>query len=266
MKLGMNRLITALIVFVIWTLITLLGPKVQLGAEEHSLNDLVSHGIGWWFVAAVVFLFAVVAFFGWWKQVGLRAAEPASSWLYIWFPILLIAIFLAAAVAMGLPAPSIMVFVLLNTLLVGISEELMTRGILLYGTLTQYGIWASIIIVSLIFGGIHILNGFNTGNFGDATIQAVAAGMSGILFIGLRLRTNSLLPPILVHWFWDFALFMISSSQVSNAGREMPAPEFSGSVKLFLPLLFATPSFLYGLWLLRKIGQRDKKEFIGEER
>lgn len=260
-----NKFVFALIIFVIWILITLLGPKIQLGAEEMSLNALVTGGIAFWFVGDVVFLLAVVAVFRLWKQVGLREASPSRSWLLIWFPLLIILIFLSLAAVLGLPPAKVIFLVLVNTFFVAVSEELMTRGILLYGALTRFGIWASIIIVSAIFGAMHVFNGVITGDFANAVVQALAAAMSGFLFIALRLRTNSLLPPILVHWFWDASLFMLSGSAAASrdSGVQQSAPPLAQMIAI--PLLTATPSLLYGLWLLRRIGQRDKWELISEE-
>jgi len=149
--------------------------------------------------------------------------------------------------------------VLLISLFVGISEELMTRGVLFYGVLTRFGIRATIVIVTVLFGAIHLGNAFITGDAGGAALQSVAAAMSGLLFVALRMRTNSLIPGIVVHWLWDFAVFMAST----GAGTSAPgAPGLGLTQKLVLPVALATPSFLYGLWLLRHIGRRDKAEFI----
>lgn len=261
-----NRFVVALVIFVVWILITALGPKVQIGGQDIQLGDLVSRAIAIWFVVAVAFLLIAVAILGWWRQVGLRKVEPTKSWTLTWFPFLLILIFLSASTLMGLPPSGLIFFVLINTLLVGISEELMTRGVLFYGALSQFGIWTTIIIVSVLFGGMHLMNGFITGEFQAAAVQATAAGMSGVLFIALRMRTNSLLPGIVVHWFWDFSLFVmqaaLAGSVATAANQIAEKPTASLAQQIVLPLAMATPSFLYGLWLLRHIGRRDKAEFI----
>jgi membrane protease YdiL (CAAX protease family) len=255
-----NKFFVALIIFAVWILITLFGPRIQMGSHAISLNDLVSRSIALWLAVACIFLFAAVAVLGWWRQVGLRAAQP-TSWRLTWFPFLLILILLAMAGVLGFPASTIVLFVLVNTLLVGISEELMTRGVLFYGALTRFGIWSTIVIVSVLFGAMHLGNGFITGEWGTAALQAVTAAMSGLLFLALRMRTNSLIPGIVVHWIWDFAVFMASSPRVAPTAG---APELSMTLQLTLPLVLATPSFLYGLWLLRHIGKRDKAEFISQ--
>jgi membrane protease YdiL (CAAX protease family) len=254
-----NKLVVALTVFVIWILITLFGPGLQIGSQNITLNDLVSHAIALWLAGACVFLLVVVGVLGWWRQVGLRAPAP-RSWRLTWLPFVFILIFLATAALIGFPAPKVVMIVLINTLLVGISEELMTRGVLFVGVLSRFGIWSTIVIVSVLFGAMHLGNGFITGDLEAAAVQALAAAMSGLLFIALRMRTNSLVPGIVVHWLWDFSAFMITSA---GAGPAPVAPEPSLTLKVFFPLLLATPGFIYGLWLLRHIGKRDKAEFVG---
>ncbi len=253
-----NKLIPAGVVFVVWIVITMFGPALQIGSQKLSLNDLVSHAIAIWLALACVFLLAAVAFLGWWHQVGFRAPEP-KSWRLTWLPFLMILAFLCFATLIGFPAPKVAMLVLINTLFVGISEELMTRGVLLYGVLSRFGIWPTIVIVSLLFGAIHLGNGFITGDLGAAATQAIGAAMSGLLFMALRLRSNSLLPGIVVHWLWDFSAFMVTGT---GTGAPAAAPEPSATLKIVFPLVLAAPGFLYGLWLLRHIGSRDKAEFI----
>lgn len=260
-----NRFVIALGIFVIWILITALGPKVQIGSQQIELNDLVSHAVAIWLAVAAVFLVIVVKLLGWWRQVGLRHAEPGKSWALTWFPFVFIIFAISMAVLTGLPPASIIFFVLINTLFVGISEELMTRGILFYGAISHFGIWATILIVSFLFGGMHVMNFFLTGDFMASAVQAVAAGMSGVLFIALRMRTNSLIPGIVVHWMWDFSIFLFQSASTAaatTAVQTADTPTASTLQTIIVPILMATPTFLYGLWLLRHIGRRDKNEFI----
>ena len=154
--------------------------------------------------------------------------------------------------AVGLPnnplGGRVLFFVLVNTLLVGISEELMFRGIIHYGAKTRFGMWAAIWIASILFGLVHALNGFLTGEFGPAFFQAVMAFFSGVMFMGLRLRQNSLIPSMLMHGLWDFSVFAGSQSPLSVIG-------------LIFPIIF----FLYGLWLIKdyRHGQDAFQAFEG---
>lgn len=258
-----NRFVIALVILVIWMAIIMTGPKLQFGSGDISLDELVSRTIVYSQVIAPLFLFAVVAYFGWRGGVGLISPEPPKSWLLVWFPFLFIIIFLAVAALIGMPSKSLLFYVLINTLFVGISEELMLRGVLFHGAISRFSIWQTILITSIIFGAIHALNGFLTGDFGMAAIQAVSAGMSGFWFVALRLRTNSLYPGMIMHWLWDFALFIVGASLKGiSSTASGPAVEPTLLQQIALPLLFELPIFLYGLWLLRGIGKRDKSEFL----
>ena len=110
----------------------------------------------------------------------------------------------------------------------------MTRGILLHGARSRQSLWAAIWIVNALFGLMHVPNGFLTGQFGPALFQAFMAFLSGVMFMGLRLRQNSLFPVMLVHGLWDFSVFSAGQSPLGNIG-------------LVFPIIF----FIYGLWLLK---------------
>ena len=255
----------ALTVFLVWMAIIMLFPLLVGDGEKEALDAMVTRSVRPWFVIAPLFLLVVVALLKWRRGVGLKTVDPPSSWMMLWLPMLFVLFLLAFAVFLGLPPATTVWLILVNTLLVGISEELMFRGVIFYGALRQFEIWPAVVFTSLVFGAVHALNGFATGDFAQAGAQAVAAALSGFWFIALRLRTNSLYPGMLMHGLWDFAVFMVARAGKSN-GADPAAPAAAndlGSPLLLLgPILFVAPLFLYGLWLLRDIGRRDPEEFL----
>ena len=128
----------------------------------------------------------------------------------------------------------------------------MFRGVLLQSLRRTVSIWVAVALTTLAFGAIHLLNVFMTGELRAAAIQAVAAALSGLLFIALRLRTGSLWPCIVVHGLWDFALFSLAASR----SGESQGGDGGGPITLmtFVPILLVLPNALYGLWLMRRIG------------
>lgn len=254
------RLGISLAVLVIWIVITLGGGALVTGGQG-SLDDLVTQRVGLQFVVAVLVLVGVVLYVRWQREVALKPAEPPGSWRLLWLPALLIAVFLLFAVLFGLPPISVIMFVLINTLLVGISEELMFRGIVFQGLLSRITIWPAIIITSALFGAVHAFNGFITGDFGAAFNQALAASLSGIWLLAVRLRTRSLYPAIVIHWLWDFAVFLFGlavASQGAAPGGLAPSP----IQRLFGSIAFVIPLVIYGLWLLRNVGKQTKDEVL----
>lgn len=265
MRENRNLLTFSLIVLVVWMIIVLGGEILQ--ASKGSLEALVTEQIVIALIAAPLFLVGVVSYSRWDKrELGLKASQ---NWRILWFPVLFVLAFMGTAVAVGLPATRVVVFALINSLLVGISEELMFRGIIFRGLLMQprIGIWPAIWITAFLFGGVHSLNGFMTGDFLSALAQALAAIMSGIWLHAIRLRTKSLYPAMLIHGLWDFSIFVFATSLAatslaSGGATEQNTVQPTLIQQLFQPLVLPLPLFLYGLWLLRGIGHKGKAEAL----
>jgi membrane protease YdiL (CAAX protease family) len=252
MSSAMNpRLAISSATFVGWLLITLLGE--QVGSQGHqSLSDAVAHGPGWPFVAAVAFVLGVVAWQRW-HDVGLVVLPSRRSLWLTWLPVLYIVGALVLAIQFGLPPRGVMLWVGVNTFLVGLSEELMFRGVLLQSLRRTMSIWPAVALTTLAFGAIHSLNVFITGDLRSALVQSTAASLSGLLFVALRLRTGSLWPCIVVHGGWDFAVFLVALSQPTpGPGAQADSAAALGPMSL-APILLVLPNALYGLWLMRHI-------------
>jgi membrane protease YdiL (CAAX protease family) len=245
-----QRLVISLAALVVWLLITVVGGQIHTG--EAPLLQAVTRGLGWPFLLAALVLLALVAWQQW-RDVGLNILASGRSLLLTWLPMLYIVVGLGFAVAIGLPPAGVLLWILFNTFLVGLSEELMFRGVLLQAFRRTVSIWPAVALTTLAFGAIHILNVFMTGELRAALIQSAAAALSGLLFIALRLRTGSLWPCIIVHGLWDFATFTVAAAR----GGEAQAGSGGGPMTLmtFVPILLVLPNALYGLWLMRRIGQ-----------
>ncbi len=244
-----TALLRTLGLFAGWTAITVLGGHLTT-AGNTSLPELVSRGPGWQFVAAGALLLAAVARAGTRREVGLCAPVSARSLLLAWLPALYIAAGLGLAAHAGLPAPATTGWILFNTLLVGFSEELMFRGVLLRALRHALPVWPAVWLTSLAFGAIHSLNVFITGDLRAALLQSTAAFLSGLIFIALRLRTGSLWPGIVVHGLWDFATFLLVANAAAGAAD---GPHEIRGAALLAPVLLVLPNALCGLWLMRRI-------------
>ncbi len=255
----MNRwqpLSIAFFVLVIWMTMILGGGILQAG--HGSLDKLVTEQLVIAFVLAPIFLYGAIVFLKWDKhELGLKSA---NNWKLLWLPLVFIVAFISLAVANGLPAKSLIVLALINSILVGISEEFMFRGIFLRSALKQLSVWPALCLTTVVFGGIHTLNGFMTGDFVTALIQAIAAAMSGFWLLAIRLRTRSLYPAMLIHGLWDFSIFLLSVSLAAAATQAADDPAFIQ--RLLVALAFPLPLFLYGLWLLRGIGKQEPKSVL----
>jgi len=242
-----RRLPIALATFAAWAFITVFSLRLMGDGGDRSLLDTVSQGISWNIVAAIVLL-AVVTSVMKWNDLAFVRPSPPGALRVLWFPALYLVLFAISVAVLGLPPASAILFVLLNTMLVGLSEEFMFRGVIFRALLSRFRIWPAIIATSLLFGGVHVLNVFVTGQFGEAALQAIAASLSGFAFIALLIRTGSIWVPIVYHALWDFGTFLVSA----GAGNGVDA-EPQGLGIMLIPIALVLPNFLYALYLLRKL-------------
>lgn len=243
-----RRIATALLAYVGWTAITLLLMR-WLNPGEQSLLKSVSGGIGWNFVLAILFLLALIKV-NRWSDLALVRPDAWRSLRLLWFPALYLVVFGGLAVAAGVSLTRAQVlFVLANVALVGVSEELMFRGVLFRALRSRLATWPAMLLTSVLFGGVHVLNVFTTGQLLDATVQALAATFTGLVMMALLLRTGSLWVPIVYHALFDLGLFL-SGSSTESAPADAGLPTV---LRIVIPLLLVLPNFLYALFLLRKV-------------
>lgn len=243
-----SRLVIALVAYPIWAALTLFS-MYWLNSQQHSLLESVTQGIGWNFILAITFLFLLIRFYRW-NDLALAPPKSAKSLFLLWFPLLYIVLFLSIAMKMGIALHLEQIFFIgINVIFVGFSEELMFRGILFRALLSRLPMWRSIILTSILFGGIHIFNGFITGEFFQSGVQAFAATLSGFIFMALLLRTESLFVPIIYHALFDFSTFLLSASS-QNSSPEAPLATW---ISVVIPIVLVLPNFFYALFLLRHI-------------
>lgn len=179
-------------------------------------------------------------------------ADGWAAFRLAWFPSLYILLFGLAALLLGPPALSFVLIVLINCLFVGFSEELMFRGVIFSALASRWPIWPAILVSSLLFGAIHSLNVFGTGHLFIALMQSVAAALSGLFLVALRLRTGSLWPPVLFHTVWNFALLVAGGAAMKQVDINA-ATASAGMKEALMALAFQLPIALYALYLLRNI-------------
>jgi hypothetical protein len=248
------RIAIAAVAFVAWIAITTSNP---FGVHASSgFVGALTEGPQWGILFAGLFL-VVLASLCRWSDLGLNPPASARSLLTLWLPGVYLAIFAALDVAVGPPPLAVVGFLLLNTVLGGFSEEMMFRGVLFGALRTRLRLAPSVIISTVLFGLAHLLNAAAFGSLPIAGAQAVAATMSGFVFIAIRLRTGSLLPAIAYHALWDFASLMaIARLLGANAGTASGAAGLAAAgapspAMLAAPIILLLPNFLYALFLLR---------------
>lgn len=171
-----------------------------------------------WYFEIILSLLAIVItvkYFSW-KEVGFTKMNKKQ---FLWFVPLFILLFgiwggifdflLDNALTFG----QVKLFSLVGftTLLVGFSEELMYRGIVFRAFLnnTKSGKLKAVFISALGFSLLHSVNFLGGFPLESLILQLILTFISGILMALLLLRIKSIIPFIIYHWLWDFALIGI---------------------------------------------------------
>lgn len=156
----------------------------------------------------------------WWREAGFRLpSNPHALWLFTvpCLPIILnIAFFGVSYPGMG----RLLLFLAL-ALLVGFVEETYFRGMILRALLRR-GPWQAVIISSLFFGILHLLNGAAGANLAATLLQVVYAVAIGLMYAALALRTQTILPLIVTYGLTDFFGYIAFTSTVVTTSLSTP--------------------------------------------
>lgn len=145
------------------------------------------------------------------------------------------------------------VLFLLTMVMVGVSEELMFRGVLLNSCLDYYGetsvssINKAIIISGGIFGAFHIFNVLIGASLSGSIVQAINAAVLGIMLGAIYVRSSkNIWPCIVLHAIQDTSAFLQAGMMNGNGVKE----SVSGySIKTLPTIVFL---LLIGLFIMRK--------------
>ncbi len=129
-------------------------------------------------------------------------------------------------------------------IIVGLVEEILFRGLILYALVrvwgaTRRGQMASIFLSAFLFGIIHLLQGAAGRSFDTALVAAIEALISGIWWAAIVLLWTSVWPTILLHAASN-ALVLIKA--ISYPGILFSTSDYALAVLLQLPLV------VIGLW------------------
>ena len=98
-----------------------------------------------------------------------------------------------------------------TTALVGFSEETVFRGMVLHAIARNRTLFAGLAVSSLMFAALHLVNVLGGSPVQMVLIQFVITLILGVFLGLLALRIGSILPLVLFHWLWDFAVLGLGS-------------------------------------------------------
>jgi len=159
------------------------------------------------------------------KEIGVRKAESGSIRKTLLFIPLLLAelpLILVGVDFKGFTYVSVLAFF---TLMVGISEELYFRGIILKLLKDNFSVKQTIIISALVFGIGHSASILAGESIVEVLLQIINAIMFGILAAEIVILTKSLFPVIIWHFLFNFvnyiSLAISTSEYIANGIQEI---------------------------------------------
>ena len=99
---------------------------------------------------------------------------------------------------------------------IGLMEEMIFRGLLYSAVNVKYGEHKAIIISSIAFGLIHLVN-LTSASVGLTLLQVIYATAIGLAFAVVRAKTGSLIFPVIVHALIDLLGLAAKSSMLIDS-------------------------------------------------
>jgi membrane protease YdiL (CAAX protease family) len=160
-----------------------------------------------------------------WKYLGYKRVgfnKPNLKGLFWFAPMVIILILNTILLVRGVTneiAPQTkaqLLNIFLVTLLVGINEELLFRGILLESLITRFSKAKSIILSAIAFALFHAVNYFSGEPLLSILSQMIMAFIAGFFLGVIRIKMNSIWPLMLWHALWDCSIFCGATLQFPN--------------------------------------------------
>lgn len=200
------------IIVVLWKSLGLDYNTVQDTATSVVKGIVIPVGVG------AVFLAGYTTYLGWWRPVMDERPRTARRWTMI-VTLLYLVTALASIATSGvftLEASHVLALAL-GCALVGFSEEILTRGLMLVGfrgSMSEGWVW---FLTSLLFGLLHGLNVFFGQSLASTVRQLAFAFVAGSALYVIRMAQAALFPAMVLHALWDFGTLGASASDTTTA-------------------------------------------------
>jgi membrane protease YdiL (CAAX protease family) len=160
-------------------------------------------------LAVLALQVVVISRLGWWRPVMREDARSTTWWMWV-FPVVVLLLGVLALAVNGFASEagaSYLVGCAVTVGLVGLTEELSFRGILLVGGRRVFSKEATAVLFSsALFGLFHLPNAFIGAAWSSSIMQVFQTAIIGTAFYFLRRVSGSLIPCIVLHGLYDFLL------------------------------------------------------------
>ncbi len=160
------------------------------------------------------------------------------------------------------------VFFISTMFLIGFAEEFIFRGVVLNLLLdrfskTKRGILGAILIESVIFGGVHLMNIFSGVSLISACVQAFVASLLGVILSAVYARSRNIWIVVITHAMTDFAALM-GTGIFGTGGVIAGINNISYANLLAVPVLLIPCVILLRKPKLEEIVKKANGEFVAD--
>ena len=205
-------------------------------------------------VSTLFFIF-ILWRFGWLSASGFTSIGRGQTWIIIILPFIYVLakdIFLISGeFSFELSCPTLLFWLGLSSLTTGLFEETVFRGVVLFSFLRLWehsgtGMTKSISVAALLYGGMHILR-LAENPVPQALLAMLTAVLAGFFYGVILLHGRSIWIPIVFHSLHNAGI------NLNLAGKD----SVETPLESFFILVTTIPVFLLGIYLLKKIPQKQ---------
>ena len=204
---------------------------------------------------SIAILLLVVSGLGWLRPAGFASAGGWGMWLVV---LLSLAYTIAASSYVmtgdfdGILNAPLTILVILFILAAAFMEQVVFRGVILHALIrawgdTTPGVLLSVLLSSLLFSSIHLLDFLGGRSPTDVLLQSLEVFFLGIFLGTLVLSSKSIYPATIFHGILNLSAYVI----IAGTGSEP-----SASVWLLLSLVMV-PLAVYSIYLLRGVSMQS---------
>ena len=192
---------------------------------------------------------------GWKKDAGLISPVGFKPWLIVFIPlaysIIVFPLIFTGEWSLNFSDPIRSALIASNGISAGLIEEIAFRGLVLYGFIRIWGnkksgLTKSVVISSLIFGLVHVINILSGAGVMRVLPQTAYSVLGGIALGAFVIYSRSIWPAVAFHCLSNAVV------ELSRIGKNIELTSLSA---VFLGLA-ALPLALYGVLLLQKAPKR----------
>lgn len=206
---------------VIWIGLVALIPGDDRVSFEH-LGDQTTPWMRQFIIPLLVVLVVQVAIttkLGWWTSVMRDPARTTRRWFWV-VPAVLLILGLIAFASSGAQDAGFdyLVGCLATTMLVGITEEMTFRGLLLVGARRVFTReWLAVVLAGALFGLFHLPNILLGAPTGPTVVQVVQTAVIGTGIYCLRRVSGWLVPCMVLHGLYDYLVLQGNWDSIASA-------------------------------------------------